>query len=94
MKFPFSVRRVIGKSMEPTLKSGNFLLIKNKFKLTPGIIVIADVKNREFVKRVTYLKNNEVFITGDNTAHSTDSRTLGWLNTSQVVGKVIWPRFL
>ena len=92
MRVLFLVRQVRGRSMEPTLKPGRLLIAAKRFKLKQGSLVIAKSNGREIVKRVSDIKGSKLFIVGDNVSHSSDSRTLGWFNRDQIVGKIIWPK--
>lgn len=94
MKLPWFIRQVNGKSMVPILKPGGLLVATKKFKLKKGMVVVAKTGNREIVKRVALVKNSNVFLIGDNTDYSTDSRSLGWISSDQILGKVIWPQVI
>jgi signal peptidase I len=91
-KFPFSHFIVSGNSMEPTLKEGQHVFSFNWF-LKPKLkdIVVALVDSRFIIKRVVKIKNEELFLEGDNKLMSTDSRNFGWVNKSQVIGIInLW----
>lgn len=92
MTSPFLIRRVSGVSMKPTLSSGDILIAKSESKINVGNVVIAKVNGREIVKRISKLRDSEAYILGDNADASTDSRSLGWIKSDQIIGKVIWPK--
>lgn len=58
-----------------------------------GDIVVARHDGLEKIKRISDVRPGAVFLTGDNTLHSTDSRDFGWLDSQAVIAKVVWPRF-
>ena len=87
------VRRVVGNSMLPTLKPGQ-VVIGVKSKAATGRLVIAVHKDSEIIKRLTKIDGNKVYIVGDNSAASSDSRNFGWINKDQLLDSVIWPRNL
>lgn len=87
------IRRVIGSSMQPTLRANALVYATSLYRrLMPGDIVIINHNGLEKIKRVEAVQGSELFVLGDNALESTDSRTFGWLNTSTVQAKVIWPR--
>lgn len=87
-------RRVQGESMLPTFKPGQLVIaVRGYSELQQGNVVIFTHQGLEKIKRVSQsdpLKG--VFVIGDNAAESTDSRTFGWLDYSEILGKVLWPR--
>jgi len=87
-------KRVVGQSMHPTLKDGQILFVSHSRAHKPGDVVVAHMKGREVVKRLTKMKNGKVFLEGDNPRNSTDSNTHGWLSDRHVVGRVVFPRNL
>ena len=90
------VRRVSGKSMAPTLKPGRIVIGQRGYdatrRLKVGDIIIIKHDGLEKIKRVALLRDNEVYVLGDNSAASTDSRHFGWLPLSAVYALVVWPR--
>lgn len=82
------IRRVVGNSMLPYLKPGNIVLAKkvNKYKI--GDIVIANVNNRQVIKRVKNINNNLYELIGDNKNESTDSRSFGMVQSTDIKGVV------
>jgi nickel-type superoxide dismutase maturation protease len=87
------LRRVQGDSMLPSLAAGKIVVATRMFrKLRPGDVVIVQHDGVEKIKRVITLKLDKIYILGDNSAQSTDSRHFGWLHKSAVQGKMLWPR--
>lgn len=87
------MRRVVGTSMYPKLRPGQVLFATPVFRrIVPGQVVIFDHAGRQKVKRVEEVKNNQVFVIGDNLNASTDSRHFGWLPEDRIVARVFWPK--
>jgi phage repressor protein C with HTH and peptisase S24 domain len=74
--------------MEPTLREGAIVIARKK---QPNLndIIIARVKGREVIKRITSLSDQDVFIEGDNKSISTDSREYGTIQITDILGVVI-----
>ena len=87
--------RVVGTSMEGTLKEGDLITYK---KLNPknidleiGDIVVASqpkAKNKLIIKRIHRIYQNKFDLRGDNSLASTDSRELGLFELDLIIGKV------
>jgi len=87
--------RVVGNSMEGTLKEGDLITYK---KLNPknidleiGDIVVAShpkTKNKLIIKRIHKIYQNKFDLRGDNSLASTDSRELGLIELDLIIGKV------
>ncbi len=87
--------RVVGNSMEGTLKEGDLITYK---KLNPknidlkiGDIVVAShpkIKNKLIIKRINMIYQNKFDLRGDNSMSSTDSRELGLIELDLIIGKV------
>ena len=95
MKFPLARYKVYGDSMLPTLKEGNEVICYRwaySAKKPPKVddIVVAKIKDLEIIKRVIFVRDDEVYLKGDNEQQSTDSRNFGWINNRQIVGKAVW----
>lgn len=77
--------------MTPTLKRGdNVLVLCWFFKIEKGDLVAIKKEARDMVKRVKAIKGDEAFVLGDNEKVSLDSRSFGWINKKDILGKVIW----
>jgi phage repressor protein C with HTH and peptisase S24 domain len=79
--------------MTPTLKPGQIVVALNRpsrsYKI--GDIVILHRNNRDIIKRISRVRNYEVYVEGDNPGQSTDSRQFGWVGVQLIAGKVLWP---
>lgn len=89
IKWPLVVRRVEGHSMEPSLKEGQIIYATPLLRAKKGDIVIARPEGREIIKRVSQVSPRHLFLAGDNTDHSRDSRIFGEVEKSKIVGKVL-----
>ena len=76
--------RVVGTSMEGTLKEGDLITYKRlnpkNIDLEIGDIVVAShpkTKNKLIIKRIYMIYQNKFDLRGDNSLSSTDSRELG-----------------
>jgi len=79
--------------MLPALRPGRVVIATSLFRRPDiGDVIIVEHQRLEKIKRVTKLRHNQVFVSGDNTLNSTDSRDFGWLPYSAIVAKIIWPR--
>ena len=93
--------RVVGNSMERTIKEGDLVIYKKLNKkninLKIGDIVIAShpiTKNKLIIKRIHRIYQNKFDLRGDNSLASTDSRELGLIELDLIIGKVdkIFPK--
>ncbi|MDQ5972405.1 MAG: hypothetical protein QG553_564 [Patescibacteria group bacterium] len=90
-KLPFIIRRVSGRSMEPTFRPGKLVLIWQwSTKPTEGRIVVIKHNGLEKIKRVQQVRSGQIFVVGDNQDHSTDSRQFGWLDQACITGRVLF----
>jgi nickel-type superoxide dismutase maturation protease len=95
------IAAVAGPSMVPALKHGDRVLVRmpGQRRRTPdlGSIVLVDLPDRPLsVKRLIAVEpDGRIWIEGDNTFASTDSRTLGSQPGGALHGEVLfrlWPR--
>lgn len=88
------IRRIVGNSMLPTLRPGSIVIGWSKprrFKV--GDVVIIEHNGREKIKRISELRDDQVFLLGDNPVESKDSRHFGWLDVGAVRARLLWPRY-
>jgi len=82
-----------GKSMNPTLKDGEVVLVDREAKIEVGDIVVAKhpvEQNSEVVKRVERInEHGHYFLVGDNLQDSNDSRHFGAVTRKYIKGKVV-----
>lgn len=88
--------RVIGHSMEPSIKNGSSVLVSgipylfSKPKTYDIVAFREKISKKIFVKRICKIHNEKYFVKGDNIKDSLDSRKIGWINRREIVGKVIY----
>lgn len=82
------VRRVRGSSMAPTLQPGQ-VVIGFRRRVRVGDVVVVRHGGRDVVKRVAKINDNGVYVTGDNSLESTDSRHYGFLAKSAILGTIM-----
>lgn len=87
---------VEGLSMVPAYAPGERVIVKYGASFEVGDVVLVDFKDRIDIKRVKQISGDQVFIEGDNTAVSVDSRQYGAVKNTRVIAKVIYrlPRWL
>ena len=82
-----------GRSMNPTLKDGEVVLVDREAEIEVGDIVVAKhpiEQISEVVKRVKSInERGHYFLIGDNTNDSTDSRHYGAVTREYIKGKVV-----
>jgi len=84
---------VAGNSMEPTLKSGDWWLVRKTQKIKPGQIVAFWEPNRIdllAVKRVDHQVAGSWWMLGDNPHTSVDSRSFGPVEPRHIVGRLLF----
>lgn len=84
--------KVVGHSMEPSIIDGQTVLVSSFPYLfsKPKISDIVVLKKEKYIiKRITKIRENKIFVVGDNKKDSTDSRKFGWVDKNKILGKVI-----
>lgn len=79
--------------MVPVLPPGTRVWGVTWFRsLKSGDVVIFMQDGKEKIKRISEIKDGEIFLLGDHPETSTDSRQFGWLPIESAKAKIIWPR--
>ena len=78
--------------MAPILKTGKIVVgITTNKNLKKGQVVIFNHSGLEKIKRISDIKDNKLYLLGDNNLSSTDSRSFGWIEVNSVIARVVWP---
>lgn len=94
---PWGRVAVQGVSMAPTLRSGDWLLVRWTDRVGVGDIVVVRRPDRPdllIVKRVTRVEPGGRWVEGDNPLASDDSRLFGLVPAQNVLARVVacyWP---
>lgn len=95
--FLLSRFKIYGHSMEPTIKNGETVLASSLpylfSKPKIGDIAVFVKEEKMFIKRIVKIDpsvaGGKYFVSGDNKKDSLDSRKIGLVERSGIVGKVI-----
>lgn len=85
--------RIVGPSMEPALRTGDWWLVVRTQRVVPGNVILLRHPLRPdllVVKRVVRADRGGWWVEGDNAQSSDDSRQFGPVSTSDVIGRVWW----
>ncbi len=77
--------------MLPTLRPGQLVVGRSTRELKPGDIVIVSHGGKEKIKRIERQQGDLIYLLGDNSGASTDSRDFGWVQAKAIIAKVVWP---
>ena len=79
-----------GESMLPAFKPGDRVVVNTSSDVQVDDVVVLrqPCEDRLIVKRVARVENGYYIVSGDNDAHSTDSRVFGPVERQQILGKV------
>lgn len=83
---------IAGDSMEPTLRAGEWWLVRRTRKVSVGDIIVVRQPEQEdllTVKRITRREGARWWVEGDNAAHSRDSRHFGPVTEEAVVARLV-----
>ena len=90
---PFTRVRVIGPSMEPTVRNGDWWLVRRTSAVGPGDVVLLVHPTRPHalvVKRIDRRAGDGWWVLGDNAGASEDSRQFGVVPSEGVIGRLWW----
>ena len=88
--YVFTMARVEGRSMLPTYRHGQYVIVLRFAEIDDGDIVVFKLPTEEhyFVKRVDHMVGNEYYVLGDNADNSKDSRHYGLVSKEYIIGRV------
>ena len=96
-RYFFGIVKVDGDSMYPTLKDGEYVVMKITDDVEPGDIVILhvdyeyDMTSEYIIKRVDKIaEDGSLYVLGDNAEESFDSRDCGYFPKEIIRGKVVF----
>lgn len=87
----FFIVEIKGRSMEPTYRDGDFVLATRLCSVKENDVVVIDHDGEIVIKRIEtiYPKSKTMFVLGDNTNLSEDSRDYGCLPLTSIQGSVL-----
>jgi len=94
---PFTTVRVVGQSMEPTVRNGQWWIVRTGSALNPGDVVLMQHPQRpnlDVVKRLHHRDGEGWWVLGDNPEMSDDSRNFGLVPENSILGRLVvryWP---
>jgi phage repressor protein C with HTH and peptisase S24 domain len=80
-----NIRKVTGKSMEPTLKEGDYVIVGKPSTISKGDMVVVSHAGKEKIKRVKKIRGEKYWLEGDNQTFSSDF----WASREQIIKKVL-----
>ena len=92
MPAPLTRVRVVGPSMEPFMRNGEWWLVRRTKRLRPGDpVVLVHPKRPDalIAKRLDHREADGWWVLGDNLQASEDSRHFGVVPESSIVGRAI-----
>ena len=87
---------VSGASMAPTLNQGDWVVVRwrpRRKKLEVGNIVVIEREDQpwiQYIKLITKIEKKRFWVEGDNSEPSIDSRSWGFLNRKEIIGKLLF----
>lgn len=88
---PFTTVRVVGPSMEPTVRNGQWWIVRKRAALREGDVVLARHPRRphlSVIKRLDHRVDDGWWLIGDNPSMSEDSRHFGVVPEHMIVGRL------
>ncbi|MDP1876899.1 MAG: nickel-type superoxide dismutase maturation protease [Actinomycetota bacterium] len=88
---PYTRVRIVGPSMEPALRNGDWVLVRRTGRLRTGDIALLAHPRRPdllVVKRAARPEGTGWWVLGDNPDSSDDSREFGVVPSASIVGRV------
>jgi nickel-type superoxide dismutase maturation protease len=83
---------VLGDSMSPAYKEGDWLLVRwrTPYDVHDVVVIEREIRPGIFIiKRIKTIESGKFWVEGDNPS-STDSRQWGSIDQSEIVGKVLF----
>lgn len=85
---------VVGHSMQPTISSGQSVLVSGipyvfKNPKVGDIVLVKGQGKKHLVKRIARIQNNTYFVRGDNPKDSLDSKDFGVVERKNLIAKVL-----
>jgi len=87
--FGWKIYQVAGHSMEPTLKSGQYVLGRPATNIRPGDLVVCRYDQQLLIKRVKTRTAQGFYVQSDNPSGQ-DSRDFGLIPQGGILKKVVW----
>ena len=81
--------KVSGQSMTPTISDGQYVIVRKKRSYRINDIIVFVHDNRHYVKRIQSIHHDGYFVLGDCFSSSVDSRTMGLINSKDIIGSVL-----
>lgn len=92
MRGRWSTVAIVGPSMEPALRNGDWWLVRAARAYRPGDVVALRHPRRPdllIVKRITRIEADGLWVEGDNRPASDDSRAFGAVPATLLVGRLV-----
>ena len=89
----FTTVRVVGPSMEPAVRNGQWWVVRKSAKLRQGDVVLLQHPERSdlsVVKRLSHREDSGWWVLGDNPPESDDSRHFGVVPDNLIIGRLIF----